>query len=185
MGTVARLDPIKNHEMMIRSLKAVQALHPDTYLIIVGDGPERQRLQCLASDFQLGRHVIITGYREDTEAFYKIMDLFLLTSFSEGMAMTLLEAMACGLPCVATDVGGNAEVVCGGLTGLIIPSGDEAKLGQAICRLLGDKEMRQRMGSEGQKRFSEKFTASRMAQEYEALYDKMLSGVHPPRKRIY
>ena len=125
LGTVARLDPIKNHLMMIRAFKIVKETYPETFLIIVGDGPERENLEAFASELHLASNMIFTGFREDAYLFYKIMDIFLLTSFSEGTAMTLLEAMASGLPCIATDVGGNPEIVRDGETGFIIQNNDE------------------------------------------------------------
>jgi len=171
LGTVARLDEIKNQPMMIRALKMIQQSYPETYLIIVGDGPEREYLEALASQLQLASHIVFTGFREDAHLFYKIMDVFLLTSFSEGTAMTLLEAMAAGLPCIATKVGGNPEIVKDCETGYIISSGDEQKLAEKICALLKDEGLRTKMGQAGRKRLEENFTVYKMVKSYEAMYD--------------
>jgi sugar transferase (PEP-CTERM/EpsH1 system associated) len=173
LGTVARLDPIKNHPMMMKALKNVKESFPDTTLLIVGDGPERRTLEALVSELGLSSRIIITGFREDTHLFYGIMDVFLLTSFSEGTAMTLLEAMAAGLPCVVTNVGGNPEIVREGETGFIIPSGDESALTSRISLLLQDEDLRKKMGQAARKRFEENFTVDKMVREYEKIYDQL------------
>jgi glycosyltransferase involved in cell wall biosynthesis len=172
LGAVARLDAIKNHALMIKSLKRVRSLYSNACLVIIGDGSERSSLEHLADELELRDHVFFTGYREDAAAFYQIMDIFLLTSFSEGTAMTLLEAMASAIPCIATNVGGNHEVVSNGNTGFIVPSGDEASLTDAVCSLLGDKNLRQKMARAGRRRFEENFTVSRMVEEYQTIYDR-------------
>jgi glycosyltransferase involved in cell wall biosynthesis len=159
--------------MMMKALKNVQETFPDTRLLIVGDGPERGRLEALASELGLSSHIFITGFREDTHLFYGIMDMFLLTSFSEGTAMTLLEAMAAGLPCVVTNVGGNPEIVRDGETGFIIPSDDEEALVDKVCMLLRDKTLMAAMGNAGRKRFEENFTVAKMVKEYEKIYEDL------------
>ena len=171
LGTVARLDSIKNQKMMIKALKIVHQTYPKTFLIIVGDGPERKNLEALAAGLQISRYVIFTGFREDAYLFYKIMDIFLLTSFSEGTAMTLLEAMASSLPCIVTDVGGNPEIVKDEETGFIIPSDDEKALAQKICTLFRNRDLRGKMGQGARKRFKENFTVDKMVQAYQEMYD--------------
>ena len=171
LGTVARLDSIKNHKMMIKALKNVHQTHPETCLIIVGDGPERKNLETLVSQLQLSSHVIFTGFREDAYLFYKIMDIFLLTSFSEGTAMTLLEAMASSLPCIVTNVGGNPEIVKDEETGFIIPNNDERAFAQKICMLLRHRDLMEKMEKTARKRFEENFTVDKMVQAYQEMYD--------------
>jgi sugar transferase (PEP-CTERM/EpsH1 system associated) len=174
IGTVARLDSIKNQKIMIKALKIVQQTYPKTFLIMVGDGPEREPLEALTSDLGLSSHVLFTGFREDAHLFYKTMDIFLLTSFSEGTAMTLLEAMASSLPCIATDVGGNPEIVRDGETGFIIPSNDEITLAETICTLFGNEELMKKIGNTGRERFEEQFTVEKMVRAYEDMYDGKL-----------
>ena len=173
LGTVARLDSIKNHPLMIRALKRILEKYPETFLIIVGDGPERKGLEELTSELGIEGQVIFTGFQEDTHLFYGIMDIFLLTSFSEGTAMTLLEAMAAGLPCIVTNVGGNPEIVKGGETGFIIPREDEEALSDKICTVLGDNALRKKMGQAARKRFEERFTVEKMVKAYEKIYDEI------------
>jgi glycosyltransferase involved in cell wall biosynthesis len=176
LGTIARLDAIKNHPMMIEGLRFVHRKHPNTYLLIVGDGEERARIERQVSELELGRHVILTGYRQDAAVFYQVMDLFLLTSRSEGTAMTLLEAMANGVPCIATDVGGNAEVVKDRETGAIVRSNDPLMLAETIDQLLDNRMLREEMGRAGRKRFEDEFTVERMVKEYQRVYDGVTKG---------
>jgi len=170
LGTVARLDPVKNHKMMLKALKIIHQNYPEIFLIIVGDGPERKNLENLASSLQISLRVIFTGFREDADIFYKITDIFLLTSFTEGTAMTLLEAMAMGLPCIATDVGGNPEIVKDKETGFIIPSDDENSLAEKINYLFSNQEIMKQMGKAGRKRFEDNFTVKRMVEYYQEMY---------------
>jgi glycosyltransferase involved in cell wall biosynthesis len=170
LGTVARLDPIKNHKMMIKALAKVLKTCPDTFLVIVGDGPERATLESFAIDRQVFSHVVFTGFREDVYRYLKIMDLFLLTSFSEGTAMTLLEAMACGIPCIATKVGGNPEIVADGETGFLIPDDEEQALAERILCLLRSRDLLKQMGAAGRKKFEERFTVQKMVRSYQELY---------------
>ena len=171
LGTVARLDPIKNQKIMIKALKNIHKTYPDTYLIILGDGPERENLQALTEELGLISRVIFTGFKTDTARYYSIMDIFLLTSFSEGTAMTLLEAMASELPCVVTNVGGNPEIIINSENGFVIPSNDEQALAKSIITLLGNSELRKKMGRAGRAIFEKKFTVDRMVSAYESMYD--------------
>ena len=171
LATVARLDPIKNQEMMIKALAIVRKSIPDVCLVIVGDGPERQKLENFVKKMRLTDKVIFTGFREDTHFYYKIMDIFLLTSFSEGTAMTLLEAMASSVPCIATGVGGNPEIVEHNKTGFIVPNDDEEALAEKILCLYQDKELLKRFSTAGKMRFDSFFHVREMVKVYEALYE--------------
>lgn len=171
LGTVARLDSIKNQKMMIKALKLVHQYFPDTHLVIVGDGPEKDRLIDLASKLELLPYIRLLGFREDAHIFYKIMDIFLLTSFSEGTAMTLLEAMASSIPCVVTDVGGNPEIVINGETGIIVPNNNEQQLADKICDLIKKRDVKDKMGKAGRKRFVENFRVDKMVESYEKIYN--------------
>jgi glycosyltransferase involved in cell wall biosynthesis len=173
LGAVARLDSIKNHPMMIKAFGLIRRKYPYAKLLIVGDGPERQGLEALTAELGLKGSVVFSGFREDTERFYALMDVFLLTSFSEGTAMTLLEAMAAGLPCIATGVGGNPEIVKDGETGFIVPSGDEAALAAKIEIYIKNKDLIKNTGLAGRRRFEENFTVAKMASAYQEIYDRL------------
>ena len=176
LGTVARLDSIKNHPMMIRALKQVHASLPDTTLLIVGDGPEMSRLKRLSHELGVSDRVVFAGMRNDAQRFYRIMDVFLLTSYSEGTAMTLLEAMAAGVPCLATAVGGNPEIVADGKTGFIVPSDDATALAGRIGDVLKDDSLRASLGRGGRRRFEERFTVQKMVTAYQKLYERCHSA---------
>lgn len=178
LGTVARLDPIKNHAMMLRALKRICQALPDTYLVIVGDGPERENLQTLAAQLDVSKNIIMTGFRENIEEYYSMMDVFLLTSFSEGTAMTLLEAMAAGLPAIVTDVGGNQEIIQDGDNGLVVASGDDHTLAEKVLSLLQDEEQAQTMGRAARQRYLTHFTVNKMTRSYQQLYDDLLRSHH-------
>jgi len=107
LGTVARLDSIKNQKMMIKALHSLHATHPNTLLILAGDGPERGALEALAVELGIEDSVLFPGFVSDIGSYLDLIDIFLLTSFSEGASMTLLEAMAYAKPIVATAVGGK------------------------------------------------------------------------------
>lgn len=174
LGAVARLDPIKNLKMMIRAFSIVKKTYPDTFLMVIGDGPEREDLKSLGHTLRLSPHIIYTGFKDDVYPYLEIMDIFLLSSFSEGTAMTLLEAMAFGLPCIATRVGGNPEIVTDNKTGFLIPNNDEASLAERIVLLLQDENLREKMGRAARERFEENFTVNKMVREYEKIYDELI-----------
>lgn len=171
-GTVARLDRIKNQPLMIRALNKVLKRHPETVLIVVGDGPERSALEALVKEMELSRNVYFTGFTDAPQCYYRAMGCFLLTSFSEGTAMTLLEAMACEIPCIVTDVGGNPEIVSHGETGFVIPNDDEKALVHMMCRIISEEKMRIHMGRNARKRFEKSFAVEKMVSAYQHLYDR-------------
>ncbi len=171
IGTVARLDPIKNQKMMFHALKSIKEKIPEIKLLVIGDGPERKSLENLVIELQLQENVVFTGFRNDVHLFYQIMDIFLLTSFSEGTAMTLIEAMASSLPCIVTDVGGNPEVVINNETGIVIPSDRHDLLTTTVCELLWDTAKIKKMGQAGRQRFEQNFTIEKMVDAYQKLYE--------------
>src|SRR5207248_3814804 len=124
----------------------VVAQEPHARLVLVGDGPERAGVEAQVRELNLGEKVRFLGTRKDVAQLLHGADLFLLTSVSEGIPLTVIEAMAAGLPVVATDVGGLREVVADGLTGLLAPAKDAAALADCVWRLAGDPELRRRMG---------------------------------------
>ncbi|MCK4596461.1 glycosyltransferase, partial [bacterium] len=146
VGNVARLVPVKDHQCLLRAMNLVTSVLPHARLIIVGDGPERSRLKRLAVDLSLGERVQFLGERRDVWDLMGIFDLFVLSSLSEGVSMTLLEAMVAAKPVVATHVGGNIELINNGCNGLLVPTDDPEALTAAILRLLQDRRLAQRMG---------------------------------------
>lgn len=170
VGTAARLDEIKNFPMMLRAFKIVLARMPDTYLLIAGKGPKEQELKDLSVSLDIGERVMFIGLRYDLAEIYKLYDIFVLSSFTEGISITLLEAMAEGIPAVVTAVGGNPEVVVEGATGYMVPQGDEQAMASRIVELLQDPGKRAFLGMNGADRVQKHFSFDNMLSRYLQLY---------------
>ncbi|MFO0810226.1 MAG: glycosyltransferase [Gemmataceae bacterium] len=169
---VARLDYLKDHATAIRTLARV----PGGRLVLVGDGPEKQSIEAVAREQGVTDRITWLGTRHDVARLLPGADLFLLTSVSEGIPLTVLEAMAAGLPIVATDVGGLREVVAHGDTGFLAPARDDAALAGLIQRLADDPNLRRRMGESGRVRAKERFDEPRMCDDYGRLYEGACRG---------
>lgn len=172
----ARLHPVKDHATALRAWKRVAESRPDARLVLLGDGPLRAELETQARTLGLADHVTFAGQVPDARALLSAGDIALLSSISEGLSVSLLEAMAAGLPVVATDVGGNPELVVNGETGLLTPKGDDAALSDALLSLLGNADRRATMGDAGRKRVVERFSAERMHAAYASHYRAMLDA---------
>jgi glycosyltransferase involved in cell wall biosynthesis len=174
IGTVARLDPIKNHACLIRAMKTLATQLPGVVLLIIGDGPLKGDLERLVGDLGLQNRIMFLGERTDIAELLAALDVFVLPSFSEGLSLTLIEACAAGRPMVATDVGGNREIVEHGINGLLVPSDNSEVLATAIFALLTDEGQAKRMGEAGRRRFEENFTLEKMVSTYQHLYNSCL-----------
>jgi glycosyltransferase involved in cell wall biosynthesis len=170
---VARLDYLKDHATAIRMLARVARQAPYAKLILAGDGPERPKIEELIAELGIARQVRMLGLRKDVARLVQAADLFLLTSISEGIPLTVIEAMAAKLPVVATQVGGMAEVVEHGVSGLLAPSGDDGRLAACVLRLVHDAELRKEMGARGQQRARTLFSESDMQGRYVECYGAM------------
>jgi glycosyltransferase involved in cell wall biosynthesis len=170
LGTISRLDPIKNHSMMLNAFKQINTKYPKTKLLIIGDGSLKEDLESLTAELDIVADVIFTGFRVEPQQYLQCMDIFLLPSFSEGTSMTLLEAMSFSKACVVTDVGGNPEIVVNGKTGIVIANDDQRALTNACVSLLEKSDLRINYGLKGQKRFSEHFKVKTMIESFEKLY---------------
>jgi len=173
---VARLDPLKDHATAIRTLERVARHCPGAKLVLVGEGPEEPMIRELVRQRGLDTRVRFLGLRTDVARLLPAADIVLLTSVSEGIPLTLIEAMAASRPVVATRVGGVGEVVLEESTGLLAPARDDAALASAILRLAGDAGLRTRMGQLGRARSRAMFSESQMHDGYHRLYDEMLLG---------
>jgi glycosyltransferase involved in cell wall biosynthesis len=175
IAQVARLDDLKDHATAVRAMARLAAAIPQALLLIVGEGPERTRIERIIKELNLAQHVRLVGTRSDVADILLAADLFLLSSKSEGIPLTVIEAMAARLPVVSTDVGGVGEIVVAGETGLLTPAGDDAALAAAAIELLNDAPRRARLGEQGYRRAIDKFDESRMHRDYRALYAEMLA----------
>jgi glycosyltransferase involved in cell wall biosynthesis len=154
----------------------VLAQVPDARLVVLGEGPLRQQLEHRVKQLHLERHVVLPGFRDDVLACIKGFDLFVLSSETEGLGTSLLDAMAAGKACIGTRAGGIPEAVADGETGLIVPTHDPTALSHAIVRLLQDEPLRQRMGEAGHARAIDQFSVEKMVEGTLAAY-----GHIPPR----
>jgi len=170
VGTVARLDPVKRLDVLLQAMTSL----PDVCAVIVGDGPERESLGAMSERLEIASRVRFAGQQDDVRPWLAAMDVFVLSSDWEGMSNAVLEAMAAGLPVVATAVGGTPEVVVNGVTGLLVPPRDPDTLAQAITRLLRNPDLRREMGQAGRERVEREFSVERMVQATEALYEELV-----------
>jgi glycosyltransferase involved in cell wall biosynthesis len=176
MLQVARFHPVKDHATALRALAEVVKQVPETVLLLAGDGEKRGELEQLTESLGIARHVKFLGVRGDVPDLMAAADVFMLSSLSEGISVTLLEAMGCELPIATTDVGGNSEVVADGVTGLLSPRGDPRRLAENLVTLLRDEPMRRGFGAAGRARLLELFTQERMHGRYAAIYGEMLAA---------
>ncbi|MEM9347185.1 MAG: glycosyltransferase [Planctomycetota bacterium] len=176
---VARLHPVKDHGTALRAWSIVHAKMPNALLVLIGDGPERNKLKQLVEQLNLQDAVHFTGAVENARELIPAADLCVLTSLSEGLSVTLLEAMAAGKPIVATDVGGNPETVIHGETGLLAPRRDIEAIAQSILKLLPNAPYTARtLGKAGRLRLLQAFTADRMHQDYAQHYESLMTVSH-------
>jgi len=171
VGIVARLSADKDHQTLLEAYSQILAKRTDITLLIVGDGPLKNNLLEKSNELKLGPKAVFLGDRLDVPEILKVLDLFVLSSVTEGLAVTLLEAMASRLPIVATEVGGNPEVVIHDKTGIIVPPRDPASLAEAVCWMIDNREKAAQMGRLGRERVMEHFSIESMVRQYEALYE--------------
>lgn len=170
LGIVARLNPIKNHALLLTAFAEVHKNLPDTALIIIGNGVTRSALEQQTHALQLEQAVFFLGDRADVPALLAGMDIYVLSSDNEGYSLSLLEAAAAALPLVATAVGGNAEIVNPELSGLIVPAKNPAALANALIRLLNDPQAAGAMGQNARIWVEQHGSLKAMADAYEKLY---------------
>lgn len=168
--TVGRLAPIKNHAMMLRAFAQVANARPGVRLVVVGDGPERARIEGIIRELRLQETVVLAGFRKEVAPCLREADVFLLTSRYEGISIALLESMQAGLPSICTAVGGMPETVLSGRTGLLVPSDDEDQLAQAMMRLVDSRSLREQMGRDSRAFFQREYSLSTMLGHYQELY---------------
>jgi len=176
IGTVGRLAEVKRQDLLIRAASKMQVAVPDLHLVLIGDGPERQNLVELVRQLDLTTHVHFLGYQACPEQYLSILDVFVLTSRSEGFPVSLLEAWVAGVPVVCSAVGGIPDIVTSGQNGLLFPSMDESKLISSLVQLLTDKSLRERLAGAGMKLVRERYSLERMASDYESRYRSLIAA---------
>ena len=179
VATVGNIRRVKGHDVLIKAAASVVERFPHVTFRIAGEVLEPdyfEELQSLIRSLKLSDHVQFAGGVSDLREYLSATDVFVLPSRSEGFSNAIVEAMACSLPVVATDVGGNAEAVKDGLSGLIVPSDDPAALAAAIVRLLSDSSRAREMGCAGRRLAAERFTTDAMMQQIVRTYARLLRG---------
>jgi glycosyltransferase involved in cell wall biosynthesis len=178
VGNIAALVPHKGHRHLIEAAHIVVQKLPDVRFVILGEGELREALERLIKEYRLEKHVLLPGFRTDVLGCLKSFDLFVMSSVTEGLGTSLLDAMACSRPIVATEAGGIPEVVDHGVTGLLVPPRDHAAMAEAIIALISDKERRQQMGEAGFARVNDTFTVERMIAGTAAVYARVAGTPH-------
>jgi glycosyltransferase involved in cell wall biosynthesis len=176
IGVVANLRPEKGHLVFLDAARRLRDRYPDARFLIVGEGPIRRQIEDRVAELGLNASVQMMGAVTNIPSVLRTMDIIVLPSLSnEGFPNAVMEAMAAGLPVVATDTGGTRELVQDGFTGYLIPPGDWTALSDRIGILCESAEARQKMGEAGRQRVVKGFTVERMARRFEALYSSLLA----------
>jgi glycosyltransferase involved in cell wall biosynthesis len=178
VGNVAALVPHKGQRYLVDAAHLVVQAIPDARFVILGEGELREHLEKQVREHHLEKHVLLPGFRTDVLGCIKGFDLFAMSSVTEGLGTSLLDAMACGRPIVATRAGGIPEIVEDGVNGLLVPPRDAHALADAIVRALSDQELRQRLGTAGFDRVRARFTVDRMVAETAAVYAREAGRGH-------
>lgn len=185
IGTVGRMQTVKDQmtltKAFVRALEIAPKLQPRIRLVLIGDGPLKAECQKILDAADAGHLAWLPGERTDIPEIMRTLDCFVLPSLAEGISNTILEAMASGLPVIATDVGGNSDLVDSGITGEIIPPADHESMAQSIVRYASDPSAAKAIGSAGRQRAEQKFSMNAMVAAYQGIYDQLLhrSGALP------
>jgi L-malate glycosyltransferase len=184
VGNVAALVPHKGQRYLIEAAHRVVQEIPDARFVILGEGELREQLERQVRDHHLEKHVLLPGFRTDVLGCIKGFDLFVMSSVTEGLGTSLLDAMACSRPIVATTAGGIPEIVEDGVNGLLVPPRDAKAMADAIVRALRDGSLRQRFGAAGLARVKARFTVERMVEQTAAVYARV-GGRHHVEDTAY
>jgi glycosyltransferase involved in cell wall biosynthesis len=174
VGVVARLHPDKGVANFLKAAARVAPLFPEAHFVVVGDGPLRQELMTLAEDLDLGSRVHFLGFRSDGSALMDSLDVLVVPSLTEGSPLVTLEAMAAGVPVVASAVGGIPDQIRHDYEGLLVPPGDTGALGDALLDLLHNPDRARRLGEAGRRRATSRFSHVTMVQQIEDVYHTVL-----------
>jgi len=178
VGNVAALVPHKGQRYLVDAAHLVVQEVPDARFVILGEGELREHLERQVREYRLEKHVLLPGFRTDVLGCIKGFDLFVMSSVTEGLGTSLLDAMACGKPVVATDAGGIPEVVDQGVTGTLVPARDPRTMATAIVELLSDESRRRAMGEAGLARVKARFTVERMVAATAKVYARAAGKPH-------
>lgn len=171
---VARLHELKDHQTALRTVHHARQEFPNVRLLIAGDGDERPAIEQTIADLALQDHVTLAGSRNDVSSLLAASDAFLLTSISEGIPLTVIEAMAAELPVVSTRVGGLPEMIEDGVSGFLCEAGDAASLAKRLLTLAADEDLRKQISCTGNIVAHERFSLKAMLNRYQTIYREMI-----------
>lgn len=176
VAIVGRLHPVKGHGYFLKSAAEILKTRTDVHFLVVGSGPEREKLKEYTEKLGIREHVTFTGFVSDVAELMPDLNLLIVPSLWEGFGLTALEAMALGVPVVATSVGGLPEIVHHGTTGLLVPPADETGLTRGIAWMLDHRQEALEMSAAAKSVVEEKFTASAMARNTQNLYKRLVES---------
>ena len=181
MCIVANLIPYKAHDDLIEALALAAPSLPDGWRLLVAgrDDGIGEALRAQARRLSLHDNIVFLGSRDDIENILNASDIGILCSRTEGFSNSILEGMAAGLPMIVTGVGGNAEAVIDGATGLVVPANDPRRLSMAIVKLAGDPALRAALGKSGRERVTQQFGLDRFVESHQRLYQALVAGKRP------
>jgi N-acetyl-alpha-D-glucosaminyl L-malate synthase BshA len=163
---VSNFRPVKRIQDLVYAMRMVVKEAPSTRLTLVGDGPDRHSIEKLIEQLHLGRSVTLTGFRNDVANIFRCSDVGVLCSETESAPLTLLEGMSCGIPMVATSVGGIPEIVQDGVNGLLVPPKQPEELAEAILKLVKNGKLRGKLGAAARGTILERYTAKKVVKAY-------------------
>ena len=182
IGTIGRLQKVKDQVTLVRAFVHLRKTFPElakkARLVVVGDGPLRVEMEAIIHEEGIASFVWLAGERHDIPDLLRSLDLFVLPSEAEGISNTILEAMASGVPVIATDVGGNSELVKHGVTGYLVPSKDPISMAETISLYGNDQILVQRHGQAGRALAENRFSLQAMVDQYLAVYDSLVGSLH-------
>jgi glycosyltransferase involved in cell wall biosynthesis len=176
VGWVGRMTGVKDTAAVLEIVRSARTHGVDAVLCMVGDGPDRTRLEQLAHELGIARACYFVGYQEDVAGYYRLFDAFVLPSVNEGTPVSAIEALASGTPVVANRVGGVPDVVRDGLDGFLVDPGDVTSAGAKLAVLAGDRRLRRKMGDAGRARVLERYAVSRLVDDVDRLYRSLLEA---------
>jgi glycosyltransferase involved in cell wall biosynthesis len=176
IGWVGRMTGVKDTGAVLEIVRATRERGVDAVLCMVGDGPDRERLEQLAHDLGIARSTYFVGYQSDVAGYYRLFDAFVLPSVNEGTPVSAIESLAAGTPVVANRVGGVPDVVRDGVDGFLVEAGDTEGAADRLAQLAADPELRARLGMSGRARVFERYSVSRLVDDVDRLYRSLLAA---------
>jgi glycosyltransferase involved in cell wall biosynthesis len=174
IGIVARFDEIKGHRYFIEAFNEIVLKYPKSKCLLIGDGECRANLEIQCQDSELTKNVLFLGFRNDVVELLTILDIFVLPSISEGLPNAILEAMACTVPVVATNVGGIPEIITNNVTGKLVQPRNSKDLANAVLQLLENNKKMRKIAENGRNFIKNEFSLNKQVQQFEALYEYLI-----------